>query len=510
AVSPKDPNTAVIAAGDYHQPGGCYLYATRDGGLSWSQTSDSLLPPGASYCIDRPLFSPYISPAFAANGTLYVGMGAAGTAGFPNGPSSAAVARTTDLGLTHRTTVVQGPRTVTGTYMPTKSGGLTGTLGQGTSAMAMTQDRTSELAVDPTDPNRVYMGWEVTTTAPTGSSGFLGGGFSLVQPTQTVVSTSNDGGATWGAPVNLTATLAGTKLGSKDGLGPADLLVGGDGTVYAFAQDSPSSPPGSSSKPVSNTVMLTSTDHGKTWKAGAIDYRMPYQSLSDPRVAMDPRTGELYLAESLQGGPPGSGGSGPETIFVSHSTDGGHTWSVPVDVVDPSARDAYDQVEPGISVAPDGRVDVAWQDFRSDPYYRLGPDGKPVAGSTMKERYYDIYGASSSDHGSTWTANYRLSGQTIDSTLTAEVPDAANGPVGVASTNQAAYATWGNPAPGGDAGQPEDAYFTRADFTSPLSGGTSGNSTSRNVLWGLIGGGSALILAGLVLVGTRLRRRPGS
>ncbi|HWG26608.1 hypothetical protein, partial [Actinospica sp.] len=54
AVDPKNPNTVALVAGNYHYPGGCNLYVSRNGGLSWDPSA-SLLLPGSQFCVDRPL-----------------------------------------------------------------------------------------------------------------------------------------------------------------------------------------------------------------------------------------------------------------------------------------------------------------------------------------------------------------------------------------------------------------------------------------------------------------------
>jgi hypothetical protein len=82
----------------------------------------------------------------------------------------------------------------------------------------------------------------------------------------------------------------------------------------------------------------------------------------------------------------------PLDIMFSRSTTGGKTWSNPVRVNDDAGQDAW-QWFGTMSVAPDGRVDVAWLDTRDNP------------GTVLSSLYY----SSSTDGGLTWSMNERLS-----------------------------------------------------------------------------------------------------
>ena len=79
-------------------------------------------------------------------------------------------------------------------------------------------------------------------------------------------------------------------------------------------------------------------------------------------------------------------------IMFSRSSDEGLTWSSPVRVNDDLGTDDW-QWFGTMSVAPNGRIDVVWLDSRDNP------------GTFLSSLYY----AYSSDGGTTWSPNERLS-----------------------------------------------------------------------------------------------------
>ncbi len=99
--------------------------------------------------------------------------------------------------------------------------------------------------------------------------------------------------------------------------------------------------------------------------------------------------GNLYLLASVN-----PAGSDPLDVHFSRSTDSGVTWSNPVRVNDdPAGTNAW-QWFGTMSVAPDGRIDVVWNDTREYP-----------GDSFTSELTY----AYSTDFGVTWSPNEVLS-----------------------------------------------------------------------------------------------------
>jgi hypothetical protein len=99
-----------------------------------------------------------------------------------------------------------------------------------------------------------------------------------------------------------------------------------------------------------------------------------------------PRSGWIYIVGSVD--PPGSD---PLDVMFTRSTDGGATWSAPLRLNDDPAG-AW-QWFATLSVAPDGRIDVVWNDTRN----------------TGVANRSELFSSSSSDGGATWTPDTQQS-----------------------------------------------------------------------------------------------------
>lgn len=184
---------------------------------------------------------------------------------------------------------------------------------------------------------RVYLSWtQFRSNTATGNGS---------EPV--MVSVSADGGLSFGAPNQLSpAGNNGTGNGRQGSSG----TVGPDGTAYiAFEQGF-------------SQVITVSRDGGKSWTRpitiGAvtdIDDPIPganFRTDSFPAIGADPRTGSTTVHAAWTN-KTASGGR----VVVATSTDRGATWGAPVQV---SGNEGY-AFFPGLDVAPDGRIDVAWQ-----------------------------------------------------------------------------------------------------------------------------------------------------
>ena len=104
--------------------------------------------------------------------------------------------------------------------------------------------------------------------------------------------------------------------------------------------------------------------------------------------AKGPTQGEVYMLCSVN--PPGGD---PLDVHFVRSTDGGATWSNPIRVNDDPNNNGAWQWFGTMSVAPNGRIDVIWNDTRN------------TGVANMSELFYSF----STDGGDTWSPNVQLS-----------------------------------------------------------------------------------------------------
>lgn len=183
----------------------------------------------------------------------------------------------------------------------------------------------------------------------------------LFGQTQIAFWRSTDGGTSWTSTVAV--TLPNTPF--ADGEGYSHLEVGKDGTVYLAYMAS------ANALSTPNEMMFTkSTDGGQTWSS-------PVQVFAATPVSNLPNT-TTYVANApiiaVDNSPAGKSrlymtfynwtGTFMQ-VLVTHSNDGGNTWSAPVPVA--PASTAGDQFKPYVSVSASGSVGVTWLDRRDDP-----------------------------------------------------------------------------------------------------------------------------------------------
>jgi hypothetical protein len=107
---------------------------------------------------------------------------------------------------------------------------------------------------------------------------------------------------------------------------------------------------------------------------------------------------KVYIAFSAAGATEGEG----EHVFVIRSIDAGKTWSAAVRVDDLLPQDGVDHLRPSLSVSENGRLDLAWFDYRHSPGTRYAEN----------RQRGDVYYSYSVDGGQTWAPNLRLSAAT--------------------------------------------------------------------------------------------------
>ena len=308
---------------------------------------------------------------------------------------------------------------------------------------------------------------------------------------------SDDGGQTFSSPVPVTT-------GAKDAASRAYLTVGADGSVYVFSgQVTTPVPFGSTNPPAApNLYLSTSRDNAKTFTQQAIFTDPPgkpgdsFGTLLGIAASVDRKDGNLYVTWEDTGQPP------PAILFM-RSTNRGVTWTKPAKVndVDPQTSWTFNDEDPMLSVAPNGRIDIAWYDWRGDPSLGSGP----MAMNNIDNVYY----SSSSDSGATWTANVRISDRSIDRRLSDVWSTGIQSAVGLVAMDKGAYVAWDDTRNAVTNTNTQDVYFTRVHPVGKLLIGTPPSRVHTSTKIGYLIGGLALglELAGIGLFAASRSRR---
>lgn len=458
-IDPDNP-LVVLAATVEMRSRACRVFRSTDGGGSWKllETAPSL--PSFPYCHHTRGATTMTPMAWGRNGTVYMARTAWDTqdlgvpGNFPGtwGNMSVLLGRSDDLGNTWDTTLVRNAR---GKQAPETEVNIP----------------VSSVAVDTTHgrDDIVYVTWN--------KSQYLVRPPALDTP---MVAVSTDGGRTFGEPVvaiggDIEKVLGGPPAsGSEQALAVAD-----DGTVYLLWLGN-----------VNSRYMLllsTSTDQGRTFTTTPV---------GDPKQS----SADFFLGSafrwSREGGQQGTlhvlyedrvdGPWGDRDILYRRSTDGGRSFSDPRRINDDDPALRRIQGSPNFSLAPNGRLDAIWWDFRNDPGLFAN----------------DVYYSYSTDNGLTWSVNQRITDQLIRR----KIGVWSNGydqrqPPGIASSNQLAVFVWDDTRDGDELTQTQDIFSAAAQFQAV------GSSTSTG-WWYVLGAAGGLAVVGLVLlVSTRGRRR---
>lgn len=423
----------------------CAVHISGDDGRTWFSGGDVVSEPYTDCTLDGE-WGPYASIEFGDDGVLYVAFVASEhVVPSPDWlPRHVFLARSDDGGQTFTTTqVYEAPDE----YGPARNKGPT-------------------LAVDPNDSDRVFVGWR---------QGEWGDG-----KLQSLVAASTDGGETFAEPVDVSTDTGGDY---------PNLTVDGEGTLHAVTWarvwpqvDAPED------TPLRPLFHRSSTDDGQTFSEpheivpGYQDHEKP------PRIAADPATSDLYVVWTSTEEPHNRepGFDGDLDVRFSKSTDSGNAWSEPTVLNDDETE--TDQSVPGIAVAPNGRIDVAWYDDRHTP-------------EDVDAPLQDVYATSSTDGGETFAANTRITDRRIYRSVGIwgnNIGSQAN--MGVASLSNGAYFSWQDSRNANPDAQPEDVYMAKLPMSDTAASGVAADSTGSPMIWGLIGAGVALVLSGVVLL----------
>lgn len=182
---------------------------------------------------------------------------------------------------------------------------------------------------------------------------------------------SDDGGATFGAPVLVTPPPGGNS--------PSPPVIAADGSIYMTYLRR-------YSDNQAELLVARSGDDGRSFDAGVVDKQNNLGLRYDAaKIAVDPTRGWVYMVFS-------DTREGPSRVFFRRSKNQGRSWERVVRLQTTKGGRSY---SPNMSVAPDGRVDVV--------FYRRGPD-----------EVDDVHATFSTDGGSTFAPDEKLNDVPID------------------------------------------------------------------------------------------------
>jgi hypothetical protein len=459
AVNPKNGELALVES-DVRGDRSCRVHISTNGGRSWFPGGDLMQEPYID-CSFYAEYGAYATAAYARDGTLYVAFVASEMLNRvrDDTPRHVFLARSGDGGRRFSTTrVFEAPD---------------GNQDKGLNKGPM-------LAVDPSDSRRVYVGWRQGVFNP-----------NVKEKLKSNVAASSDGGRTFGPAVDLTDARGGDY---------PELAVDSHGTVHAvyWVRVFPPTPSGQQG-PVRPIVYRSSTDFGRTWSEPK-EIDPGNQAASRPAaLAADPKSDTLYLvwhgnAEAMNQAP---GFDSDLDIFLRRSLDAGKTWSDRIVVSDETIK--ANQYEPGIAIAPNGRVDIAWYDFRNSPGGLL-----TSTGHSGDKGLSDVYYASSTDKGRTFGRPIRVNDRSIDRSKgvwSNNIDSKFN--VGIASTNDAVFFAWQETRNAIGDTDAEDIYAA----TYRLAGDDAVVERSGIPAWTLLGAGLLGLGAGVCIAFLFVRGR---
>jgi len=328
-ANPRNALQLLTGANDYSCPTFQGFYASSDGGSTWVRKCLPAIAGGSG------LGDPMVG---------YDRLGNAFAGGIQSGPPGQVivVSKSTNNGTTWGTPVVAAVPTLT-------NGGTT-------------DKGWMEIDTFPSSPhvNCLY----VSNTQ-----------FDNNNSSEISVSHSCDHGATWKTVVVDTKQIYPSQVDQF-----SDLAIGKNGTVYVTWMRCPATgPTGDCGSTTAKMLFSKSTDGGGTWSApvtmvspklapdscGAFYGCLPNTServSNIPAVAIDnsigPNAGHLYVVYYNWDGV-------RMRVLVTHSADGGATWSAGVGVAPASV--AHDQFFPWLNTSARGTIGVTWLDRRNDP-----------------------------------------------------------------------------------------------------------------------------------------------
>lgn len=471
-ADPRNPRVVVAATADLRTRV-CQLVRSTDGAKTWHLSLSPPAPKGYPFCMDNSAGLAAGAIAWGRNGTLYYAAEAygPGEGGFDVGHVSEFLAKSTDLGDTWTTTLVENNR------------------GKPEPAAA---DYGAAITVDSSGPTDVvYVGYNQHFTMLDMNSPLNNG--------PVVVAVSTDGGATFAPSVDVsTSSNVMQSVNGKDypvrleGFFGAPLLLAHNGVVLAVsgAETNFDTFPdlggnfGASYAFPMPQLVARSTDQGKTWTVAKLGPGHFRGSGSQTGMVWTPSGGPMgTFVVAYQATAGASSSSGPAQIVVQRSTDGGQTWTDPIAINDDDPAMQYDSFYPQLNVAPNGRIDAVWQDNRG-----------------TSDFHFNVRYSYSTDGGASWAPNVLVSDRPVDFNRGISYNSDLRQPPGVASANQYAVVGWADTRLSTEDTQTQDDFGAAVQFAAlPAT-----RNTVLPVVAAVFGG---LAVGGLVLLGVLLVRR---
>ena len=429
----RNPNNAILVIADCDARNKKLLnvYRSTTNGRSWEPGGDPMSKPWLDAC-GNPDSNIDHTMAYDKNGVLYMAFQANdprfSNLPKPDRPMHVFLAKSDDDGITFTTVKVwDAPEA------PEADRGL------------KRNDR-PWVAVDPNDPRFVYVSWMQFHTNDDTPSG-----------NKALIAASSDGGKTFGKPFSL-------REGDPQGSYDARPAVDGKGVVHAVFPGRGRVPAGTDPSvpaPIRTVLHRSSSDHGATWSE-AVEVDQGNAGFSFNRkwaLRADPKNNNLYVTWYGNPNPRATRPQDDRDIYFRASYDGGKTWTDRQVINTDSALVNVQHYDPGLAVAPNGRIDIAWYDFRNSP----SPEGDCPGGNCGGMQ--DIYHRYSTDGGRTWSKELKVNDRIIDRNYGVwSNNNHVHGPLSIASTDDAAFITWQDSRNGLNAASADDTYFATIVF----------------------------------------------
>lgn len=446
AVDPTDPSRVFVAASNL-QSARCSIHRSTDGGRSFTELEGPDFEPFSDCGFNQAGLPKNMRMRLAvdAEGVVYWVVAVAEPAA--KGGRSIVLARSGDRGDSWSTTVVSrapavsSPDEAVGNFVP-------------------------DLFVSPfgDTPRTVWVSWRRSFTS------------AAERDTEGWAAVSTDGGRTFGPEVR--------PFEANPGFDAPRVVLDASGTTYWFQRERPPRPAEGEEPSPSPIRMATSTDGGRTWTEG--DTGISHLVMEEPLAAVAPEGDAVYLVWA-------DASAGDLDIFFAATTDGGRSWTDRVRVNDDDAGNAKTQKWPKMDVAPSGRIDIVWYDYRHDPADTPEDDLEFYLGDAN-----DVYLASSTDGGRTFV-NTRVTDTSIDRTLGTYNPQFfVEVPPAVGSAPDGVFVAWSDTRRADPDTQAQDIFGAAVDLSE---------DSSSTLTIGLLVAAGVLAVVGLALGGMALARR---